>query len=307
MPKGITVPKSTTGTTDAPRAAETLPPLPHRPDRLAIVIPMYQEAARIAPTVADVLATLHGWSLPAQLVLVDDGSTDGTSEVARRAIHDAGPAADAADWVQTRVLPHERNRGKGAAVRTGLAAAIETGADWALMMDADNAARLREIRWLLPHARGIAPAATADFVIASRATPDADVRAVASRKLTGLAFRAALGCMGLRLARDTQCGFKLYSARAARLVLEHAQEDRYAFDIEHIALCRRAGLGVAEIGVTWRHVDGSSISPVRDGLKMLREARRIATRLRTLDVAAPDEARSELEAKPAGEPTRIGA
>ena len=279
--------------------------------RVAVVIPMYREAARIGPTIADVARTAaspeaHGLAgvRIVGVYLVDDGSTDGTAAAARRAIA-AVPRGEIFE-----IVPHGVNRGKGAAVRTGLAAALGmAGApgggvdppgcapDWVLMMDADNSARPGELRTLLGAADarggGDGAAGGVDFVLGSRRTADADVEAALSRRAAGLVYVTMLGAMGLGLARDTQCGFKLYSARAARVMLEYSTEDRFAFDVEHVLLCKRAGLRTAEVGIAWRHVDGGTVRPVRDGVAMLRAARRIARRHRSteIDVAkmrAPD-------------------
>jgi len=165
------------------------------PLRVAVVIPMYQEAARIGPTIADVARTAaspgaHGLG-GVRIVgvhLVDDGSTDGTAAAARRAIA-ASPHGELFG-----IVPHGENRGKGAAVRTGLGAALRAGGgggpDWVLMMDADNSARLGELGKLLRAARGGAgvdgsSGGGVDFVLGSRRSADSDVTAALSRRAAG--------------------------------------------------------------------------------------------------------------------------
>jgi dolichyl-phosphate beta-glucosyltransferase len=232
------------------------------PVELSIIIPMYREAARIAPTLEDVFATLQHRARPAELVLVDDGSDDETLTVVR-AITAQAPAC-----VRVRIVPHPANRGKGAAVRTGLA--VATGA-WRLMMDADNACRLSEAFALLARAE-----AGVGMVAGSRVAPGARVAAVLHRKLVGGGFRLALRALGLRLLRDTQCGFKLYRADVAAQVVRHAREDGYVFDLEHLLIVRAAGLRVEEVGVRWVHMGGGRVSPLRDGVRMLLAARRLS-------------------------------
>jgi dolichyl-phosphate beta-glucosyltransferase len=266
---------------------------------LGVVVPMYREAQRIGPTLRDILATLDAWararpSLTSEVVLVDDGSTDATRDVvdavldehAKHATHTSTGAA------RVRVITHDRNRGKGAGVRTGLR---ESRAQWTLMLDADNSARLLELAKLAPATHDPAVA----MVIGSRSSPDSDVDARVIRQLSGLGFKAALSCIGVRLARDTQCGFKLYRRDLADLIVRHAREDGFAFDIEHLLLARRAGLAIREVGVRWRHADGGSIRVVRDGARMLRQAARIRRRVATLDLSQPTPAPGALvEPKP---------
>lgn len=279
------------------RVTDNAAPRNHGSDvRLSVVIPMYQESARIGPTVRDVSRTIRDPAASGldgvrfvSVHLVDDGSGDGTARAARRAIERSGGGS--VDGSVFDVVSHGTNRGKGAAVRTGLAAALNGSREpphWILMMDADNAARLGEVGKLLG-ARGASGSGPVDLVLGSRRVPDAEVDAALGRRLAGLLYVGLLRSLGLRLARDPQCGFKLYSARAARVMLRYATEDRFAFDIEHVLLCHRAGLRTAEVGIAWRHVEGGTVRPLRDGVSMLRAARRIARRHREtrVSLAAP--------------------
>ncbi|MGH7753340.1 MAG: hypothetical protein ACREN5_11045, partial [Gemmatimonadales bacterium] len=107
-----------------------------------------------------------------------------------------------------------------------------------------------------------------------------------SRRVTGWVFQAALSMMGMRLLSDTQCGFKLYRADAAAFIGREACEDGWAFDLEHLLLAKRAGLGIAEIGVVWDHHDGGKVNSLRDGLVMLRRAAGMKIRARAIRPAA---------------------
>ena len=266
------------------------------PVSLAVVIPMFREARRIGDTLADVIATLAEKQISAEIITVDDGSPDDSARIADRvaAEHIEDPAR-----IIHRPLRHEHNRGKGAAVRTGLSAAR---APWVLMMDADNSARLEELEKLAARAEQTGSA----LIVGSRAAPDAIVDAAPSRKISGLIFRAALGLLGMGFVRDTQCGFKLYRRDAARLCAEKGTEDGFAFDLEHIGLCRRAGLGVEEVGIRWQHRDGGTVNVFTDGPRMLVQAARIRHRLRAvrpLPAAEQPEARGLIELKPILTPT----
>ncbi|MEO1715693.1 MAG: glycosyltransferase [Planctomycetota bacterium] len=227
---------------------------------LSVVIPMYRESARIVPTVQDVIATLRDRRTPSEVVLVDDGSTDDTVETVQPFLTDAGDGS----IERVTLVRFEKNRGKGAAVRAGLA---EARGDWRLMMDADNAARVAEVDKLLAHANG-----NVGLVAGSRSADGAIVEAQGFRKLTGLIFKVALLALGLRLAKDTQCGFKLYRADVAEAIAKHGIEDRFAFDLEHLLLTQRLGTRVKEVGIRWQHIDGSQVSPIVDGIKMLYQA-----------------------------------
>ena len=226
-----------------------------------MVIPSYREAARIGATLEEVVSWLSARRGASEVIVVDDGSDDATADVIRPWVERGGSGA----FAGVRLERHAVNRGKGAAVRTGLAA---TSAPWRLMMDADSSTRIGEVEKLL----AAAERSGAALIAGSRRAPGAEVTALASRQATGLLFRASLTALGLGMLRDTQCGFKLYRADLADLVTRFGREDRFAFDIEHILLARRAGLVIEEVGVRWEHRAGSTVRPVRDGLRMLRSA-----------------------------------
>jgi dolichyl-phosphate beta-glucosyltransferase len=242
---------------------------PERPDapiELSVIIPMYREADRIGATLDDLVSLLASAPRAAELLLVDDGSPDATIAAVTPYI-DAGPRGS---LLSLRLLRHRHNLGKGAAVRTGLAAARGR---WRLSMDADNAATIREVEKLFPRA-----VAGVGLVAGSRVAPGAAVEAIASRRLAGFVFKLALRALRLDLLADTQCGFKLYRADLAEQVTAFGREDGYAFDLEHLLITRACGLGVEEVGIAWTHRAGGQVRPVRDGLRMLRRALSIRAR-----------------------------
>lgn len=266
---------------------------------LSVIIPMYQEANRIGETIRDVIATLDAWAVPCEVLAVDDGSTDGCAGlVGSIAAELAEHGSESAACVRVVTMP--RNLGKGAAVRTGLS---ESRGQWALMMDADNSARLAE----LPKLASAANRSRVGLAVGSRVTPDADVEADPRRKLSGLIFRTILGTMGLGFVRDSQCGFKLYRRDMADLCVAKSSEDGFAFDIEHIGLAQRTGIGVEEVGIRWVHKEGGTISVVRDGLRMIGQALRIRKNLRPIGPAdATPPVASVLELKPLVERAAAG-
>ncbi|MFO0856558.1 MAG: glycosyltransferase [Phycisphaerales bacterium] len=267
---------------------------------LSIIIPMYNESQRIGATLDDLVRTLRRWldtgdapikgyatgvttnvtggAFACEILCVNDGSKDDTANVVLETLSQL--RVDVADGTRVAIAPivanvltHDKNRGKGAAVRTGLKAAR---GQWSIVMDADNATRVDQLEKL---ARAIAPGVA--MIAGSRSANDADVVAILPRKLAGYGFKSALMLLGLNLARDTQCGFKLYRRDLAQYLGQNSQEEGFAFDIEHFLLCKHAGWQFREVGVHWEHKAGGKISVVSDGLKMVRQAKRIKDRIRS--------------------------
>jgi glycosyltransferase involved in cell wall biosynthesis len=203
---------------------------------LSVVIPAYNEAQRLPPTLERVRAYLDGRGRPYEILVVDDGSSDDT--VAR---------ALAAGGEQVKVLRNGANRGKGYSVRQGMLAA--RGAR-RLMTDADLSTPIEELERLDARMdEGF------DVVIASRALPLSriEVHQGAFRENMGRAFNLLVRLLVLPGLRDTQCGFKLFSAAAAQAAFSPARLDGFAFDVEALFIARRRGFRVAELPVTWRN------------------------------------------------------
>jgi dolichyl-phosphate beta-glucosyltransferase len=203
--------------------------------RLSVVIPAYNEALRLPATLARLEAHLAGRGVAHEILVVDDGSSDGTAEVARS----AGKAV--------RVLRHEPNRGKGYAVRRGMLAA--TGAR-RLMTDADLSTPIEELPQLEAEIdRGF------DVAIGSRAVPGAriEVRQPAYREAMGRLFNRLVQVLLLPGIADTQCGFKLFTAAAAEASFGASRLDGFSFDVEALYLARRQGLRIAEVPIVWRN------------------------------------------------------
>jgi len=265
---------------------------------LSVIVPMYCEALRIAPTLDDLFATVSRSSIATEVVLVDDGSTDRTLKVVEEF------CASHPQFAMPSIVKHARNRGKGAAIRTGLAA---SSGQWRLIMDADNSCRVGEVEHLMAAAdRGVG------LVAGSRECAGSVVEARWHRKAAGGLFRLVLRSLGLDLLRDTQCGFKLYRGDLAAEVVKHSKEDGFAFDLEHLLIAQASKLRVVEVPVEWHHRDGGTVSPVIDGIRMAAQAVRIRRLryVRTANVAtlpvvyeAPTaRAASFVEVKPAGVP-----
>ncbi|MBZ0137181.1 MAG: glycosyltransferase family 2 protein [Planctomycetes bacterium] len=223
--------------------------------RLSVVIPAYNESTRLPAFLDSVLAWCGRHEPSFEVIVVDDGSSDGTVTVARQR--------------DVRVISHERNAGKGAAVRTGMLAAR---GELRLFADADGATAMEELPSLL--------AADADIAIGSREGRDKRVDASALRRFLGRWFNRAVRMGAIKGIRDTQCGFKLFRP-AAHGLFEIAQEDGFAFDVELLLLAQNKGLSIKEVFVNWTEMPGSKVSLMRDGIKMLKAVRRIKKRWKT--------------------------
>ena len=228
--------------------------------RLSIVIPAFNEERRLPVTLERICTFLGGrddWR-PAELIVVDDGSTDSTAATARA----FAPPAD----IELAVLTLGTNRGKGAAVRAGLA--VTRGAR-VLISDADLATPIEELDELAGRAVPLA--------VGSRAVRRELIgrRQPLPRDLMGRSFNLFLRLLGLTALRDTQCGFKLLDGELARRLAAELQLDGFAFDVELLARAARAGAAIAEVPVRWNHVEESRVRPLRHGLAMLADAVRI--------------------------------
>jgi len=230
---------------------------------LSIVIPAFNEAGRLPHALAriDDYLCSRDELCPVEVLVVDDGSTDGTATLAE------GFAA--APTLGIRTLVHPRNRGKGAAVRTGLRAS--TG-QYVLLCDADLATPITE----LP--RVMQDADEQSILIGSRALDRTRilVKQPLLRDLMGRVFNLLAQALVLPGIWDSQCGFKLFPGSVARRLAESQRIDGFAFDVELLARARAAGLSVREIPVQWRHVESSRVLPGRHSMQMLRDLCRIA-------------------------------
>lgn len=223
---------------------------------LSVVIPAYNEADRLPRSLGRITEYLEHSGRAYELLVVDDGSSDGTADRAREAV--AGPLT---------VLRNETNRGKGHAVRRGMLTARGT---WRLMTDADLSTPIEEVERLLAVAKG-----GADVVIASRALPGANivVHQPWYRENMGRAFNLMVRALAVPGIHDTQCGFKLFSARASEACFGSALLDGFSFDVEVLYLAIRRGLRVVEVPVTWRNDAATRVGAWRGFLAFLDLAR----------------------------------
>jgi dolichyl-phosphate beta-glucosyltransferase len=228
---------------------------------LSVIVPAYNEERRLEPSLRRVLDYLVRRGTPYELLVVDDGSRDATSRV-----------AEAFAGQGVRVLRHERNRGKGAAVRTGL---LASRGRKVLISDADLSTPIEEVEKLEPFLRDGTP-----LVIGSRGLADSQVRERQPfyREMMGRTFNRLIRMFGVRGIRDTQCGFKLARGEEGRQIAAELRIEGFAWDVEMIWLARRRGYGIAEVGVIWVNSPDSRVDPIRSSFSMLRDV--ITMRLR---------------------------
>jgi dolichyl-phosphate beta-glucosyltransferase len=245
---------------------------------LAVIVPAFNEARRLTDNLLTLLSYLQTFRPNAELIVVDDGSTDGTAEVAEKLF------ARRPD-VAARVLRFSKNRGKGHAVRAGLLA-VETPI--ALFSDADLSTPIAE----LPRIVDPIEAGDYDLTLGSRALDRSLIgqRQSWRREQGGKVFNAIVRlATGLPFA-DTQCGFKAFRMEVARPIIQQGQIDGFGFDVELLFLAQHSGLRMLEVPVRWDHHEGSKVHIVRDSLRMLQEVvslRRRLTRAPSSSVTAP--------------------
>lgn len=228
--------------------------------RLTVVIPAYNEEKLIESTTRDIASYLDSLGLAWEIVIVDDGSRDGTLEIARRL---------ARELSEVRVESYSVNRGKGFAVRTGMLAAL---GELVLFTDADHSTPIGELPALisaLESGFGVA--------IGSRAVRGS-VRTIHQpcyREIGGKIINLFIRMFAVRGVKDTQCGFKLFTRESARQVFSISVIDDFSFDVEALYLARRLGHKVAELPVHWANRGASRVRPFRDGVRILTDIVRI--------------------------------
>ena len=214
---------------------------------LSIVIPAYNEEDRLGVSLPLIEAYLQEHQIDAEILVADDGSTDGTASMTSSFLRGK----------RGRVLRSPENRGKGAAVRRGV---LEAQGRWVLMTDADLSTPIEE------HARlaEIARDEDLDVVFGSRGLPESqvEIRQNWLRQLMGRTFNWLLRTITGLPYRDTQCGFKLFDRQRTLPLFERMVVDHFAFDVELLFLCDRFGLRVKEVPVVWRNSERSTVNVV---------------------------------------------
>ena len=231
---------------------------------VGIVIPAFNEAARLPRTLSQLQEAIQTKTLNplsvTDVLVVDDGSTDATASVV------ASPF---------RVLKLDQNRGKGAAIRAGIAA---SSAEWILVADADGSTPWIELLTLY---RALQTEKSAKIIIGSRGLKESQLQVRQSwvREHLGKLFNHLIVVVAGLPFRDTQCGFKLIHRPSISAWIETLTVDRFAWDVEFLLEALDRQISVVEVPVTWKHEEGSKVRLFRDGFRMVWDFLKIRVRV----------------------------
>ena len=229
---------------------------------LSVVIPAYNEADRLPGTLQQTLDYFRASGDAFEIIVVDDGSSDGTVGKVRE--YSAGSR-------EIRLIRLPQNFGKGFAVRSGI---INAEGERVLFMDADGSTPLAEIATVV----SIMNETAAEIVIGSRShLPGTEtvVKARWFRHVAGRVFHQFVRAFGVAGISDTQCGFKLFSSEAAAAIAARMRMRGFSFDVEMLMIGRALGYSIREVPVSWTHMPGSKVNVVRDGIRMVADLVRI--------------------------------
>ncbi|ETW78717.1 glycosyltransferase family 2 protein [Heterobasidion irregulare TC 32-1] len=247
----------------SPKSAKPLPSLHDIASiDITVVIPAYNETARL-PSMLDTavtyLAAQKGRTY--EILIVDDGSSDGTADKAL-AMAKGYPRAD------IRVVQLEKNLGKGGAVRHGM---LHGRGEKLLMVDADGASRFEDLALLWNALDGIGRKGVAIGSRAHLVKTAAVVKRSFIRNFLMYGLHTVLRIVGVGHIRDTQCGFKLFTRAAAQQIFPNQHLTTWIFDVELLLLAKQLGIPVEEVPIEWHEVPGSKLNVMKDSLQMLRD------------------------------------
>lgn len=229
------------------------------PPTYSVVIPAYNESARLGTSLEKVLAYVHARGWDAEVIVVDDGSRDNTAEIV---------LGFAAKDPIVRLVRNPGNHGKGYSVRNGM---LSAEGEVLIFSDADLSSPIEESAKLLEALQG------ADIAIGSRwlRTETQIQRQPLHRQIFGRIFNLLMRLiLGLHF-KDTQCGFKAFNRTAAQAIFPLQRIERWGFDPEILFLARKLGFRVKEVPVLWGHSGGTRINPLVDGFRMFTEMLRV--------------------------------
>ncbi|GAA5815876.1 hypothetical protein MFLAVUS_009395 [Mucor flavus] len=233
--------------------------------KLSVIVPAFDESKRLPTMLKETVEYLESQkkndnNYTYEIILVDDGSRDDTINVALK-------FAKTVPEVDMRVLALEKNRGKGGAVTQGILAAR---GELCLMVDADGATQfsdlgklVEEIKMIEKNGKGVAIGSRSHLV-----TTEAVVKRSFIRNFLMRGFHLLVYVLGIRGIEDTQCGFKLFTRKSARIIFSNMHVERWIFDIECLMIAQISKMPISEVQVTWHEIDGSKVNLMMDSMKM---------------------------------------
>lgn len=223
---------------------------------LSVVVPAYNEEARLPRALAGMAEYYSSQSYSVELIVVSDGSRDRTADLVREF---------SVDHPEFRVIEYQPNRGKGYAVRTGIA---EAKGDFVLFADADMATPPEETEKLLKHMRE-----GAQVAIGSRPLAESNLEKHQPfwREWFGRASNKVVQFLGVRGIQDTQCGFKMFTRETAHEIFRRCKLNEFGFDIESLMIARDLGYRIDEVPIRWADQEGSKVVLMRDAPRAFRD------------------------------------
>lgn len=228
---------------------------------ISIVIAAFNEEKRLRPSLFKVKEYLNNQGMYYEIIVVDDGSTDSTHQVA---------AGLTQDIPHLRIISYAPNKGKGYALRKGV---LLSKGEVILLTDADLSTPIEELSKLLPLIYGN----ECDIAIGSRALALSEIikKQPCWRQEMGKFFNKLVKVLVLEDFNDTQCGFKLFRGDIARSLFREARIDRFAYDVEILAIAKKRGYRMIEVPIKWVNSSESKVNPIRDSLQMFIDLLRI--------------------------------
>lgn len=232
---------------------------------ISAIIAAYNEEKRIAPSLFKIKDYMDKRGMDYEIIVVDDGSSDRTSEVVKEVIPDI-PHLD--------IIRYEPNMGKGHALKTGV---LASKGDIVLLSDADLSTPIEELSKFLP----LINDNSCKVAIGSRALVMSEIikKQPWWRQNMGKMFNKIVKFIVLDDFQDTQCGFKIFSGDVARELFKELQTERFAYDVEILARAKKKGYRILEIPVRWINSPESKVNPLTDSFQMVSDLIKIRTRV----------------------------
>lgn len=212
---------------------------------ISIIVPAYNEEKRIGKSLDKIISFFEKNKRDYEVIVVDDGSRDRTREIA--------------ESFKVKLNKKRRNRGKGYSVKEGM---LMAEGDNILFTDADLSAPIEEIDKLMKYSGRY------EVIVASRALKESVIEQPKHRRLMGMIYNGVVQILAVPGIKDTQCGFKLFSKKAAKKIFGLQRLPGFAFDVEVLFIARKKGFKIKEVPVVWKNASGTKVSLIKDSLKM---------------------------------------